>query len=51
MKFQKSQACCRRKEGSGRTPIEGWVMKKKERDKQRDFQRKFKEGKDSERME
>ena len=59
LKPQKSQECCRRKEGSGRIPIEGQetrrkrrmvLQKKKEREGQRDFQRKFKEGKDSERM-
>ena len=63
LKPQKSQECCRRKEGSGRIPIEGqetrrkrrmvlqkvWGMKK-EREGQRDFQRKFKEFEGKERF-
>ena len=57
LKPQKSQECCRRKEGSERIPIrgqetrrkrrkvlqKGWGMKKKETKGQRDFQRKSKE--------
>ena len=57
LKSQKSQECCRRKEESGRMPREGQEtrrkrrkilqkgcgMKKKEREWQREFQRKFKE--------
>ena len=57
LKLQKSQECCRRKEESGRIPLEGqrtrrkrrevlqkrWGMKKKDKEWQREFQRKLKE--------
>ena len=56
LKLQKSQECCRRKEESGRIPLEGqrtrrkrrkvlqkrWGMKKKEKEWQREFQRELK---------